>query len=272
MIRHIKSTESSQDILEELDARGAVIIDSLVPESVTSKIKDELRPYLDACPEGVNNFSGESTKRVGALMARSVSCRDLALNPLINELCSKFLEDFTDGYQLNFTQAIEISPSETNQPLHRDRGVWGGYLSRKIETQFSTVWAISSFSEANGATCVVPGSHKWDKDREATEKEVVFAEMSPGSVLLYGGSILHGGGANTTKNEKRLAVLIHYSLSWLRQEENQYLSCPPDVAAELSDDLRSLMGYSLVNPILGFFSPHNKKGVELVSPKHLFDE
>ena len=67
-------------------------------------------------------------------------------------------------------------------------------------------------------------------------------------------------------------MLIHYSLSWLRQEENQYLSCPPDVAAELPDDLRSLMGYSLVNPILGFFSPHNKKGVELVSPKHLFDE
>lgn len=271
-MRHMKSTESSQNILQELDTEGAVIIDSLLSESLIEKIKNDLRPYLDASPDGINNFSGKSTKRIGALMARSPACRDLALNSLINELCSKFLEEFSDGYQLNFTQAIEISPSETTQPLHRDRGVWGNYLSRKIETQFSTVWAISDFTEANGATRIVPGSHKWEKDREATEKEIVFAEMPSGSVLLYGGSILHGGGANTTKSEKRLAVLIHYSLSWLRQEENQYLSCPPNIATQLPSELRSLMGYSLVNPILGFFSPHNKKGVELVSPKHLFDE
>jgi hypothetical protein len=271
-MRHVNNTEPSHNILELLETDGAVIIDSLIPESTTLQISTELRPYLDACPEGLTNFSGESTKRVGALMARSPGSRDLALNPLINELCSKFLEDFTDGYQLNFTQAIEISPSETTQPLHRDRGVWGGYLNRKIETQFSTVWAMTDFTQANGATCLVPGSHKWDKDREATEQEILVAEMSAGSVLLYGGSILHGGGANTTDSDNRLAVLIHYTLSWLRQEENQYLSCPPEIASELPVELRDLMGYSLVNPILGFFSPHDKKGVELVSPKRIFDE
>ena len=82
---------------------------------------------------------------------------------------------------------------------------------------------MTDFTQTNGATRLVPGSHKWDKDREPTEQEIVFAEMSAGSVLLYGGSILHGGGANITNSEKRLAVLIHYTLSWLRQEENQYL-------------------------------------------------
>ena len=267
----MKCSESTQNILEALETDGAVIIDSLISKSITSEIADELRPYLDACPRGMNDFSGTSTKRVGALMARSVTCRDLALHPLINDLCAKYLEEFTDGYQLNFTQAIEISPSETSQYLHRDRGVWGGYINRKIETQFSTIWAITDFTKTNGATCLVPGSQIWDKDRVPLENEIVYAEMSAGSVLLYGGSILHGGGSNTTESEDRLGVFIHYCLSWLRQEENQYLSCPPEIAKDLPPELRELMGYSLVSPILGYFSPHDKKGVELVSPKHIFE-
>ena len=271
MIRHVKYKESAQNILEVLETDGAVIIDSLISEPIISKITDELRPYLDACPNGTNDFSGTSTKRVGALMARSVACRDLALHPLINDLCAKYLDEFSDGYQLNFTQAIEISPSETSQYLHRDRGVWGGYVNRKIETQFSTVWAMTDFTETNGATCLVPGSQIWDKDRVPSESEIAYAEMSAGSVLLYGGSILHGGGSNTTQSENRLGVFIHYCLSWLRQEENQYLSCPPEIAKELPSQLRELMGYSLVSPILGYFSPHDKKGVELVSPKHIFE-
>ncbi|MEC7809594.1 MAG: phytanoyl-CoA dioxygenase family protein [Actinomycetota bacterium] len=266
------SSESPKNILGALEIDGAVIIDSLIPESTTSKIANELRPYLDACPQGDNNFAGTSTKRVGALMARSDTCRDLALHPLINDLCSKYLEKFTDGYQLHFTQAIEISPSESEQPLHRDRGVWGGYVNRKIETQFSTIWAVTNFTKENGATSLVPGSQYWDKERVPCEDEIVYAEMKAGSVLLYGGSILHGGGPNTTESENRLGVLIHYCLSWLRQEENQYLSCPPEVAKDLPPKLRELMGYSLVNPILGYFSPHDKKGVELVSPKRLFEQ
>ena len=86
------SSESPKNILGALEIDGAVIIDSLIPESTTSKIANELRPYLDACPQGDNNFAGTSTKRVGALMARSDTCRDLARHPLINDLCSKYLE------------------------------------------------------------------------------------------------------------------------------------------------------------------------------------
>ena len=117
----------------------------------------------------------------------------------------------------------------------------------------------------------MPRSQSWDKDRVPSEDEIFYAEMKAGSVLLYGGSVLHGGGSNSTESETRLGVLLHYCLSWLRQEENQYLSCPPQIAKEFSPELRELMGYSLVNPILGYFSPHDEKGVELVSPKRLFE-
>ncbi len=96
--------------------------------------------------------------------------------------------------------------------------------------------------------------------------------MSAGSVLFYNGSVLHGGGTNSTQSTNRIAVLLHYTLSWLRQEENQYLSCPPEVAKDLSPELRSLMGYTQGGPVLGFYSTPGApgEGVELAAPENLF--
>ena len=107
---------------------------------------------------GENLFWGFQRKRIGALIARSPKCRELALHPLA--LCETYLPD-SNGYQLHFTQDICIGPNEDHK--HRDR-TWGGYVNRSIETQFSTIWAISDFTTTNGATRIVPGSHKY-KDR-----------------------------------------------------------------------------------------------------------
>mgnify|MGYP003307781593 FL=1 len=146
-------------------------------------------------------------------------------------------------------------------------------MPRKIETQFSTVWAITDFTKENGATQVVPGSHKWDKERMPLDEEIENAEMSAGSVFIYTGSVMHGGGANQT-SENRLGVFLHYAPNWLRQEENQYLSCPPSIAKELEPELRDLMGYSQGGYVLGFFTdPTDTEGkFESVSPKKLFGE
>ena len=109
-------------------------------------------------------------------MARSPKCRELALNPLINAVSKKFLEPNSDGYQLHFTSAISIGPGETKQILHRDRGVSGAYIPRKIETQLSTVSANTDFTKENGGTQVVPGSHKWEKNRTPLSKEIEHVE------------------------------------------------------------------------------------------------
>ena len=206
-------------------------------------------------------------------MARSKTCQDLALNTFINQMADSFLGPHCESYQLHFTSAIQIGPGESSQILHRDRGVWGGYIPRKIETQFSTVWAINDFTKENGATQVVPGSHKWHKDREPLPEEIAYAEMKAGSVFIYTGSVLHGGGTNVTE-QPRLGVFLHYAPSWLRQEENQYLSCPPEVAKNFSPELRSLIGYSKGGYVLGFFTdPEDKEGrLESVSPEKIFGE
>ena len=272
-IKHVSIDTPIETILEILDEDAGLIIDNFLSDQNIESIKNDLKPYLNVTRNGQDEFTGFETKRVGALMARSKTCQDLALDPLINQMAESFLGPHCESYQLHFTSAIQIGPGESSQILHRDRGVWGGYIPRKIETQFSTVWAINDFTKENGATQVVPGSHKWHKDREPLPEEIAYAEMKAGSVFIYTGSVLHGGGTNVTE-QPRLGVFLHYAPSWLRQEENQYLSCPPEVAKDFSPELRSLIGYSKGGYVLGFFTdPEDKEGrLESVSPEKLFGE
>ena len=270
-VKHVSIDTPIEEMLQILDDDAGLIIDNFLDEDGLERIKSDLKPYLKVTKNGQDEFTGYKTKRVGALMARSKTCQDLALNTFINQMADSFLGPHCESYQLHFTSAIQIGPGESSQILHRDRGVWGGYIPRKIETQFSTVWAINDFTKENGATQVVPGSHKWHKDRQPLPEEIAYAEMQAGSVFIYTGSVLHGGGTNNT-DEPRLGVFLHYAPSWLRQEENQYLSCPPEVAKDFSPELRSLIGYSKGGYVLGFFTdPEDKEGkLESVSPEKIF--
>ena len=271
---HLQNTSTAEDIIEVLNNDAGVIIDGLIDQKEVNLLNKDLATYLKNDVFGRDEFTGFKTKRIGALIARSEACRNLALQPLVNEVSEKYLSPFCDGYQLHFTSAVSIGPGESKQILHRDRGIWGGYLPRRIEPLMSTIWAVTEFTKENGATQIVPGSHLWEKDRIPKENEIAYAEMKPGSVLLYTGTVLHGGGANSSKNDIRTGVFLHYALNWLRQEENQYLSCPPDIAKDIPQEVRSLIGYSKGGYILGFYSdPKDKKAVyESVSPENIFKD
>jgi hypothetical protein len=261
------------EMLEALRCDAAIVVERLLTPDTVDALLAELDPYFEATPYGDNEFHGSRTRRVGALIARSPACGHLATHHLLLDLADGLLGPFCDEFQLHFTQAIDIHPGETAQPLHRDRGVWGGYLTRAVETQLSTIWALDDFTAANGATQVVPGSQAWHRDRQPEHAEIIPAEMPAGSVLIYSGSVLHGGGPNTSDRVRR-AALLHYTLGWLRQEENQYLACPPEVAKDLPPDLRRLIGYQRGGPLLGFFTPPGPPGTgfELASPEILFDD
>lgn len=270
-LKHLRPDCSSEALSKALKRDGAVIIDSALPRSAVDRLRRELAPYIAAGKEGENDFSGKATKRIGALIARAPTTRLLALDERINNACERVLGPFGNGYQLHFTQAVNIGPRETEQPLHRDRSLWGDQIPMSIETQLSTIWAVSDFTRANGATRVVPGSHLWDPSRAPKQNEIDYAEMASGSVMIYTGSIIHGGGGNETTQD-RLGVLLHYAQAWLRQEENQYLSCPPQIAGRLDPKLRALIGYSRGGPNLGFYSAPvgPGKGVELANPEKMF--
>ena len=271
---HLQNTATAEDIIEVLNNDAGVIIDGLIDQKEVNLLNKDLAPYLKNDVFGRDEFTGFKTKRIGALIARSEACRNLAMQPLVNEVSEKYLSPFCDGYQLHFTSAVSIGPGESKQILHRDRGIWGGYLPRRIEPLMSSILAVTEFTKENGATQIVPGSHLWEKDRIPKENEIAYAEMKPGSVLLYTGTVLHGGGSNSSKNDIRTGVFLHYALNWLRQEENQYLSCPPDIAKDIPQEVRSLIGYSKGGYILGFYSdPKDKKAVyESVSPENIFKD
>jgi ectoine hydroxylase-related dioxygenase (phytanoyl-CoA dioxygenase family) len=253
------------DVAEAIRLDGGAIIDRLVDAELVDRVLEETAPFLEATAGGGDEFSGRLTRRVGSLIARSPAFRELAAHPSVLGVCDEILGPNASTYQLHLTQIIDIGPGESAQPLHRDHWAWDFFaFPAGFEVEISTIWAMQDFTERNGATRVVPGSHLWTDDRKPSQTDTVPAEMPIGSVLLYTGSLFHGGGANRS-DRARTAVNIDYCLGWLRQEENQYLSCPPDVARDLPVELARLIGYRRGSFALGYFGD-TQDPIEAVHP------
>jgi hypothetical protein len=266
-LQHLPADAAPETIAAILDADGALILDDVLTPERVAGVMAELRPYIDATPVGRDDFTGFSTTRTGALVARSPASRDLVMHPGILAACDAYLLRACDRYQLHLTQVIRLKPGQGKQALHRDRLAWGGFL-KGVEPQLNTIWAMTDFTRANGATQVVPGSPSWPDGRRAEPHEIGYAEMKAGSVLVYSGSVIHAGGENTTGAD-RIGVNITYCLGWLRQEENQYLSCPPSVARDLDPKLQALLGYAMGSYALGYYTPPLPPGVgpEIAPPQ-----
>lgn len=250
-IRHFPSSASPDEIAAALSDDGAAIVDGLVASSVMERAADELEPYVAATKPGRDDFAGRLTRRTGGLVGRSETCRDLVMNPLVLATARKTLAHAA-AFQLHLTQVISIGPGSPAQPIHRDQWVFDFFkFPTGFEVQLNTLWAMSDFTEQNGATRVIPGSHRFEDRLRFEEKDTQAAEMARGSVLFYTGSVYHGGGANRS-DAIRYGINITYSLAWLRQEENQYLSVPLEVARTLPVELLRLMGYSYGGYALGY--------------------
>jgi ectoine hydroxylase-related dioxygenase (phytanoyl-CoA dioxygenase family) len=175
----------------------------------------------------------------------------LVQHPSILGVAGKLL-DRAKAFQLHLTQLISIGPDSPSQAIHRDQWAFDFYeFPSDYHVQCNTIWAMTDFTEENGATRLIPGSQDWPNSFEHTIDESVPAEMSKGSCLLYTGKVYHGGGANRS-DTVRTGLNITYNVAWLRQEENQYLSTPPEVAATLDDDLLRLMGWQIGAYALGY--------------------
>jgi ectoine hydroxylase-related dioxygenase (phytanoyl-CoA dioxygenase family) len=250
-IRHLSAQATGHDIAEALGADGACVVDHLVERTVLEQVAAEMAPYLEATRPGPDDFSGHHTRRTGGLIARSETGRSLVMHPLVLAAVAKVLGHATN-FQLHLTQLIAIGPGEPAQTVHRDQWAFDFFaFPSGYEVQANTMWAIDDFTEENGATRVVPGSHRFDDRLRLHEEDTVPAEMEAGSVLFYTGSLYHGGGANRSAAVRR-GLNITYNLAWLRQEENQYLTVPLDVARTLDVDLLRLMGYARGAYALGY--------------------
>ena len=244
---------AADDFVAALGSHGACIVERRLTDEQVERLRGDLDPLIASSSTGNDDFHGVETTRIGALLSHSGEVRTLATDELILEVANAYLGQWCHRIQLMLTQVIAIGGGETDQLLHRDRLAWGGFIPREIEPQLNTIWAVNDFTADNGATRVVPGSQAWPAERQALDSEVVQAEMPAGSVLVYSGSVVHGGGANRTDGV-RVGINIDYCLDWLRQEENQYLSYPPKVASAFPPELAALIGYTGGGLVLGYWS------------------
>ena len=244
----------ASEVVAAMQRDGACIVRDLLDSETLTRLNADLAPWIERSQMGADDFTGRRTKRTGALIARCPESRPVVTHPLILEAANALLGPHCERIQLDLTQTIEILPGQGAQIFHRDRLAWGGYIPTPIEPQFNTIWALTDFSEENGATHVIPGSQDWPLDRNPkSPDEGVQAAMTRGSVLCYSGSVIHGGGANRS-DAVRTGLNITYCLGWLRTEENQFLSCPPHIAKDLDPALTDLLGYTMGNYALGYYS------------------
>jgi hypothetical protein len=236
-------------INEILERDGCVVIEEVIKPEEVRAVAAELAPHFEAAPNCAGDFYGYVTKRLSGLIAKSPTCRSMAIDPAVLGVMDHFLLKGCRGYHLNLTQAIQIGPGEPAQVIHRDDLMFN-FAHPEFEAMINTMWAVDDFTEENGGTHVVPGSHKWPLDRIAEPHEICQGIMKAGSVLVWLGSLQHGGGANRTR-KPRAGIVHSYCLGWLRQAEPQFLAVPAEIARELPERLQRLLGYFVHEPNLG---------------------
>ena len=240
-----------------VDSQGFVIIENLLTAQELEKIKAEALGLLGHT--GLNSFEGVKTQRLYATLQKTRAFDRLVDHPRILALLDRIFEP---NYLLSQCQVINILPGEEAQALHAD-DLFTPLARPRPELGAATVWAIDAFTEDNGATVVVPGSHKWSTERvpDATD-EIASAVMPAGSVVFYPGTFWHGGGANRS-SAARMGITCQYCQPYMRQQENYSLSISKDVVREVSEDIRRMLGYSIHPPFMGM--------VDGMHPKRLLE-
>lgn len=254
-IVHFSLEASPAKVLATLQRDGVVIIENALDPEALQRVRSELAPWFDQAQHGEGPFFGRATRRFSGLFAKAPSTAALAIQPLMLDAVEQALlgsnpaAPHADAIELNLTQAIGIEPGEPPQFLHRDEDLWP--FPNSFEIMANAMWAIDDFTVENGATRLIPGSHLWARDREPRPGEAVSATAPAGSVIVWLGGVLHGGGANRSQSIRR-GVVVSYRLAWLASAERLLLSIPPDVVRGLPERLQRLLGYQLHRPNLGW--------------------
>ena len=244
-LSNIERTADIGAIVEALRRDGAVVVTELAKSSLVDAIRAELRPQFDAYGlKARSDFNGSRTLRCWTgLLSSAPSAADLIDHDMLVGVADAILLPHCATYQVGSMTAIEILPGESAQALHRDDSLYP-IENAGMELQIGVMWALDDFTAENGGTRVVLGSHRFLRSWHFPGvSDWESAVMLKGSALFYMGSTWHGGGANQS-NAPRMGLINTYSLGWLRQESNQYLETPPELAAQFGLRLRALLGYT----------------------------
>jgi ectoine hydroxylase-related dioxygenase (phytanoyl-CoA dioxygenase family) len=265
----VKASEPVDRITSALLDEGAVIVEELLDGMTLDRFNAELEPLLEMAEpdlgshinDAVTSFLGKQMRHVTGLAGKSgIFATEILGHPIYEAACQAALRPHSATYQLNVAHVLDRGPGLEQQPVHRDEWAWLEMPNPHPQVQLASVLALVDFTADNGATRVVPGSHRWhaglptDADlRWPAQDEIVAAEMKAGSAVIYLGSTFHAGGTNVTSDEWRRGMHVSYCAGWLRTEENQYLATPIETVRQLPPRCQELLGYGIHTHELGSY-------------------
>jgi ectoine hydroxylase-related dioxygenase (phytanoyl-CoA dioxygenase family) len=234
---------------------GYTIVEGAIEPDLVDALNDDLlrlERFFDVQPSP-NSFEGHQTIRIYNLLAFGALYEQIPVHPNVLSIVDGVLDA---GCLISSLSSISILAGETAQPIHADDQLIPLDKPHR-PTVCNSMWALTDFTEANGATRVIPGSHRYDHNPDyAHPYESIPAEMAKGSVLVWHGSLWHGGGANTT-SERRVGIAMNYCAGFVRQQENQQLGLPRETVARFPKRLRELCGYAVYNMLIGHINKHS---------------
>ena len=241
--------------LKRIEADGYTIVEDAIDLDELDALAAELRgleELFDVQPAS-NSFEGRRTLRIYNLLAYGTRFEAIPVHPEVLPVVEGVLDP---GCLISSLSSITILPGERAQPIHADDQLIP-LAKPHVPTVCNTMWALTDFTEANGATRIIPGTHRFDHSPDLfTEYESIPAEMQRGSVLVWHGSLWHGGGANTT-DAPRVGIAMNYCAGFIRQQENQQLGLPRETVAAFSPRLQQLVGYSVYSGLIGHIDKHD---------------
>lgn len=214
---------------------------ALLPDAQLAAARDHADDLLRGQAWSDNDFDGRRTRRVYSLLSRVGALEPLLLHPEVHHLVTAQLGEV---YQFGMLFLSAVDPGQGAQPLHFDAGVYP--LPREVEAETNVIWALDDFTAGNGATLIVPGSHRWAAGRRPQPQELVPAVMPAGSALVYSGRLWHTAGQNSAETTRR-ALICEHVLPWLRPADNHILATGVDVVRSLAPGLRRLAGVAIYN-------------------------
>jgi ectoine hydroxylase-related dioxygenase (phytanoyl-CoA dioxygenase family) len=221
------------------DAIGTGLVEELTADLARLERELEIRP-------ATNSFEGANTLRVYNLLAHGEAWQGVPVHESVLPIVEGVLDA---GCLISSLSTVNIGPDETAQPIHAD-DMLIPIPKPHPPTVCNSMWALTDFTEANGATRIIPGTHLDQSPNYGQHYDSIAAEMPRGSVLIWHGSLWHGGGANHTA-ERRIGIAMNYCAGYIRQQENQQLGLAPSLVRTFSPRLQELVGYGIYNGLIG---------------------
>ncbi len=243
--------------VERVQRDGFTIVENAIEPALIDALAaglDRLERELDAKP-AMNGFEGHNTVRIYNLLAYGAPFTDVPVHQSVLPVVEGVLDR---GCLISSLSSIAIDPGEAAQPIHADDMLIPLDKPHRAIV-CNSMWALTDFTEANGATRLVPRSHKKSNPVYGGEYETIPGAMPKGSVLIWDGALWHGGGANKT-DKRRTGIAMNYCAGFVRQQENQQLGLAPSLVKTFSPRLQELVGYGVYQGLIGHInknSPQN---------------